>query len=153
MVGTRCYIATVASTILSMCAGPVGALRSSALLNHKHLINAHRNAMNCACGISPVFWIFWLVGTCLCVTKETFTVKSMNWVSAFATCLPHHLRLWSPFNPTQQYCSNGFSHRLNHWHLPLRQDRNFDDLLDELQLLNLRALSGPSAPVVAKRLA
>ena len=48
-----------------------------------------------------------------------------------------------------KYCSNGFSHRLNHWDLPLRQDRNFDDLLDELQLLNLRALSGPSAPVVA----
>ena len=37
-------------------------------------------------------------------------------------------------------------------YLPLHQDRDFDGLVDELQLLNLRALSGPSAPIVAERL-
>ena len=38
------------------------------------------------------------------------------------------------------------------WGLPLRRDRDLDGLVDELQLLGLQALSGPSAPVVLLRL-
>ena len=36
--------------------------------------------------------------------------------------------------------------------LPLRRDRDFDGLVDELQLLGFQALSEPSAPVVSQRL-
>ena len=81
------------------CAGPVGSLRSSALLNHKHLscittFTSTTSSSNCTWSISTVFWIigiclcttgssprtahgissvfliFWMVGICLCVTTE-----------------------------------------------------------------------------------
>ena len=38
------------------------------------------------------------------------------------------------------------------WGLPLRVDRDFDGLVDELQVLAFPALSGLSAPVVSQRL-
>ena len=38
--------------------------------------------MNCACGFSTVFWIFWMVRTCLCVTEEPCTALSMNFFFA-----------------------------------------------------------------------
>ena len=38
------------------------------------------------------------------------------------------------------------------WGLLLRRDRDFDRLVDELQLLGFPALPGPSAPVVSQRL-
>ena len=75
-------------------------------------------------------------------------------------CLLHDLRLWSQLNPAQQEHRRPFQcvaenlmNHLNHWDLPLRQDKYFDDLVGELQLLSLRAPCGPSAPVVAQRLA
>ena len=37
------------------------------------------------------------------------------------------LQLWNLY---------GFVHRLHNWSLPLRQDKKFEDLVDELQLLN-----------------
>ena len=81
------------------CAGPVGSLRSSALLNHKHLscittFTSTTSSSNCTWSISTVFWIigiclcttgssprtahgissvfliFWMVGICLCMTTE-----------------------------------------------------------------------------------
>ena len=39
------------------------------------------------------------------------------------------------------YCHSGIPKRLNRWGLPLRRDRDFDGLVDELQLLGFQALS------------
>ena len=50
------------------------------------------------------------------------------------------------------YCHSGIPNLLNRWSPPLRRDRDFDGLVDELQLLGFQALSEPSAPVVSQRL-
>ena len=47
-------------------------------------------------------------------------------------CLLHDLRLWNLLD----LLNKNINKKRRHWDLPLRQDRNFDDL-DELQLLNL----------------
>ena len=48
---------------------PVGAPRSSALLNHKN-VSFISMGMNCACDVSTLFGIFLTIGTCLCITKR-----------------------------------------------------------------------------------
>ena len=47
---------------------------------------------------------------------------------------------------------NSLRDPLNGRHLSLCRGRDFDGLVDELQLLGFQALSGPQAPVVSQRL-
>ena len=77
--------------------------------------------LNCTCGISAVFGMVGVVGTCLCVTKRTVTTLSMNWAC----------RVPSLLNKNIDLLVLGISNRLNHWDLPLRQDKNVDNLVDE----------------------
>ena len=93
--------------------------------------------MNCACGISTVFWIFWMSGT-----------VSASWVRLH--------ELWLRYLNSLQDLLNGRhlsrAALSDEPDLLLRRDRDFDDLVDELQLLGLPALSGPPARGVSKRL-
>ena len=50
------------------------------------------------------------------------------------------------------YCHSGIPSLLNRWDLPLRRDRDFDGVVDELQLQGFQALCAPSGSVVSQRL-
>ena len=87
---------------------------------------SHRGfvSMNCACGISTILalssvriTLVGLVRSCQAGTSTSLSV----------------------------YCHSGIPNRLDSWGLPLRRDRDFDGLVDELQLLGFQALSEPSA--------
>ena len=68
------------------------APRSSAVLNHKHL-SCITMEMNCACGVSTVFWVFWMVGACLCHQRSVHS--SVNELGLWGCHrLLHDLRLW-----------------------------------------------------------
>ena len=110
----------------------MGTPPSSALVNHKQ--------MTCK------------VRTCLCVTRESSQLRQRT---GFVE-LPLSSTRLAPVEPARScsagtstslslHCNGGISNCLNHWDLPRHV---FDDLVDELELLNLRALmSGPPAPV------
>ena len=94
-----------------------------------------------------------MVGSSLCViTEGTFGVLSMNWVCGIATAFCTNCACGTCSTGTltsstgiltslSLFCSWwSLLIRLHHWNLPLRQDRNFDNLADELQPLNLHGL-------------
>ena len=156
-----------ASTLIrSLCWTCVTAPYARYLNSHLNLLSGPHPSLchdcastssskNCTCGGSTVLWTFWTVGTCLCVTRRKVLCSVHEpslWCSmicACGTCSPVHDRpLFTVLHPWHLH---GLLHRLHKWDLTLCHDEDFD----ELQLLNLhrfRALSGPSAPLVAQRL-
>ena len=88
-------------------------------------------SVSCACGISTVL--------ALSSTRITPVGLARSCHAGTSTSL-------------SVYCHSGIPNRLNRWGPPLRRDRDFDGLVDELQLLGCQALSDPSAPVVSQRL-
>ena len=114
--------------------------------------------MSCTCGISTFFGIFEWSAPVPVSFQRSFTALTMSWLRGIATDFNMTCACGTSCSagaPTSLsvYCNNGFKNRLNHLDLPLRQDRNFDDLVDGMQLLSLQALSGSSRPVVVFRLA
>ena len=76
-------------------------------------------SMYCFCGIATVFNT-----TCACVACSTCSTRPST---SFFTVL----QLWNLY---------GILHRLHHWNMPLRQEKKFEDLVDELRLLNQHGL-------------
>ena len=114
---------------LSVCWTCGSSPRSAAPLNLKRLSCITMGmSVSCACGFSTVFRI-WMSGT-----------VSASWVRLHELCLRH---LVSPTDRSQ-LCKMK-------WGLPLRRGSDFDGPVDELQLSDLPALSGQSAPVVSQR--
>ena len=159
MVGTWCGVTTVTSTILPVC----WTWESSTVFctAESQALNVYRNVMKCACGVSTVFGILCMVGTCLCDTKRSSQLCQCSGFlglprSAARPALVRPARSCSArtsdllLGVLQLWIPHGLPHPLCHWDLVLRRDKNLDDLNDEPQLLRLQALSGPSAPVVAQ---
>ena len=94
---------------------PVGAPRSSALLNHKN-VSFISTGMNCACDVSTLFGIFLTIGTCLYITKRLRNID----------LLLNVLQLWT---------LHGLLNPLHHCDVPLRQDKDVGDLVDWLLIL------------------
>ena len=89
--------------------------------------------MNRVCGVSTVFWIFWMVGACLCHQENVH--NPVNELGSWdCHCLLHDLRLFNKniehsFTVLLLWNLSGLLNPLHHW--DLRQDRNFDDFVAE----------------------